>query len=80
MEFTEELPSCVSLGSEGGWSLCLCTSHITFQCKMGIIITDNQNHTPGGQHLIGCKVLWCGMEIGCGRGGWAAGTVPGLEA
>ena len=50
MEFTEELPSCVSLGSEGGQSLCLWTSHLTFLCK-GIIIPDNQNHFIGFQVL-----------------------------
>ena len=70
MGFTGELASCASLGLEGGQSLRLWVSHITFLCKMGIVIPNNQSH------FLGFQVFWCRVEINLSR----RVKVPGLES
>ena len=70
MGFTEELASCASLSLEGGQSLHLWATHITFLCKMRIIIPDDQSH------FLGFQVFWCRVEISLGR----RAKVPGLES
>lgn len=69
MGFTEELASCKppwvwKAAVSASWA-----THITFLCKMGIIIPDDQSH------FLGFQVFWC-REISLGR----RAKVPGLES